>query len=80
MDTETRKLIRNTPTIRIILAGSYHTPHLVMQYGNTKTRLHSENYSTRSSGKRAQHTLFNVLRQIPGTMVLELDQTKKPVK
>lgn len=68
----------NTPTIKVILAGKYHTPHVVIQIGNTKTAAHTENYANRSNGRRSWNTWAKVLsRQLGFAQVTQLDLTVK---
>ena len=69
----------NTPTIKVILAGKYEHPHVVVQIGNRKTAAHTENYSTRSNAKRAQKTWANVLSNSE-FIVLMTDETRKPIR
>ncbi len=63
--------------IKVLIVGQYDTPHLVLQIGNKQTRMHSEQYSTRSNAKRAQRTLIKVLRRANEYPVESLDETVK---
>lgn len=68
----------NTPTIKVILAGDYYTPHVIIQIGNTKTAAHTENYSNRSNGRRSWNTWAKVLgRQVGFARVSKCDLTVK---
>lgn len=66
-----------TPMVKIILAGSYDTPHLIIQIGNKKTAAHTENYSTRSNALRARRTWWKIFSRQVGYDIVVLDETKK---
>lgn len=67
----------NTPTIKVILAGPYHKPHVIVQIGNQKTAAHTEPYSNRSNGRRSWNT-WNGIMEMTGFRVLKIDETVKP--
>lgn len=74
----------NAPIIRVILAGPYHKPHVVIQIGNKKTAAHTEPYSTRSNGRRSWKAWYNLLSDLSGCpyhpdhLVVTVDDTVKP--
>lgn len=67
------------PTIKIILAGSYNTPYLIIQTGNKTTAARTGNYSSRSSAKIAQKTWAKMFTPLVlrGHRVWLLDETEK---
>lgn len=72
---ELRKTWKKAPVIRLFLSGQYQTPHLIMQIGNRQTRMHSEQYSTRSNARRALRTLVKVLEGAGGCSIEVSDET-----